>query len=559
MLTYKFVPLLLCGLLLCSGAAAWTELAKPTASGEASYDYTTAVSISGDYAVIGKFDGDSSTTVDVGTAHVFYRSGTTWTEQQKLTASDAAGDDEFGYSVSISGDYAIIGAPQDDDTASNSGSAYVFYRSGTAWTEQQKLTASDAAAVDWFGYSVSISGSYAVVGALNHDSDSGAAYIFFGSGSSWTQQAKLTASDAAGDDKFGSSVSISGDYAIIGAPQDDDDGSNSGAAYVFYRSGTTWSQQQKLTASDAASSDKFGDSVSISGDHAIVGARSDGDGSFYGSAYVFVRSGTTWSQQQKLTASDAASGDSFGKGVSISGSYAAIVAWGKNSYQGATYIFGAIGNSACALNTYYDGLSGGSTPCNACPAGTTAANIPSASGSATYCEGIAANYYGTAGNVASTHAAVTACPSNSNSVASTTTTTITACTCNTGYTLSGSTCVASTPTPTPAPTPTPTPASPTTGDCECNCCSTSSCTPIVVGSFNAGSSSACTVNACRTQFSSSCPASGTSGSVSSSYTASTSTTTTTTSGSPTAASGTQGHRIQALCLSALALSVTLLV
>ena len=160
---------------------------------------------------------------------------------------------------------------------------YVFKQTGPptasgAWTQQQKLTASDAAAVDWFGYSVSISGDYAVVGARNHaqggNSDSGAAYVFVRSTSSdtWSQQAKLTASDVGADDEFGTSVSIDGDYAIIGAPQNDDAGSNSGSAYVFVRSGTTWTQQAKLTASDEATGDKFGWSVSISGDKAIVGA-----------------------------------------------------------------------------------------------------------------------------------------------------------------------------------------------------------------------------------------------------------------------------------------------
>ena len=212
-------------------------------------------------------------------------SGTTWTQQQKLTAADRANLDRFGRRVSISGDYAIVAAYWDDDRGNDSGSAYIFTRSGTTWTQQQKLTASDGQGGDNFGFSVSISGDYAIVGAAFDDgqsSNTGSAYIFTRSGTTWTQQQKLTASDEQNGDDFGASVSISGDYAIIGA---DEVGSSTGSAYIFTRSGTTWTQQQKLTASDAASGDHFGFSVSISGDYAIVGAYLDD--SEKGSAYVF--------------------------------------------------------------------------------------------------------------------------------------------------------------------------------------------------------------------------------------------------------------------------------
>ena len=213
------------------------------------------------------------------------------TEVAKLTASDAAAFDFFGESVSISGDTALVGAPLDDDAGSDSGSASVFVRSGTTWTQQAKLTAGDAAALDQFGESVSISGDTAVVGAFGDDDagvNSGSAYVFVRSGTTWTQQAKLTASDAAAGDQFGRSVSISGDTALVGAVGDDDAGSDSGSAYVFVRSGTTWTQQSKLTAGDAAAFDFFGFSVSISGDTVLVGAQGDDDaGTASGSAYIF--------------------------------------------------------------------------------------------------------------------------------------------------------------------------------------------------------------------------------------------------------------------------------
>ena len=159
-------------------------------------------------------------------------------ENQKLTASDGAAYDDFGYSVSISGDYAIIGAPGDVIVEGGIGYAYVFQRSETSWTQQAKLTASDGVGGDIFGNSISIFGDYAIIGAYGDDVDGnanqGSAYVFQRSGTSWTQQAKLTAFDGVGGDIFGNSISISGDYAIIGANGDDVDGNtNQGSAYVF--------------------------------------------------------------------------------------------------------------------------------------------------------------------------------------------------------------------------------------------------------------------------------------------------------------------------------------
>jgi len=159
-----------------------------------------------------------------------------WPQQDKVAASDGAADDYFGHSVSIDGDYALIGAERDDDSGYWRGSAYVFKRSGTTWTEEAKLTASDGADGDQFGVSVSIDGDYALIGAYCDDDngeESGSAYVFKRSGTTWTEEAKLTASDGADGDCFGHSVSIDGDYALIGAMFDDDNGEDSGSAYVF--------------------------------------------------------------------------------------------------------------------------------------------------------------------------------------------------------------------------------------------------------------------------------------------------------------------------------------
>ena len=310
--------------------------------GAASDFFGGSVSISGDLAIVGAY-GDNSNT---GSAYIFKFNGTSWIQQQKLVASDAATDELFGKSVSISGNYAIMGAYRDDDNGTNSGSAYIFKFDGTSWSQQAKLLPSDGAATDYFGYSVSISGHLAIVGAYvdyGNGAGVGSAYIFKLDGTNWVEQAKLTASDGAAIDGLGESVSISGDFAIAGAGGDTDNGPGSGSAYIFRFDGTNWLQQQKLLASDGASSDFFGRSVSISGDLAIVGADGDNDtATNSGSAYIFNFDGTNWVQQAKLTASDAAASDFFGKSVAISGNLAVVGAYydddnGTNS--GSGYIF----------------------------------------------------------------------------------------------------------------------------------------------------------------------------------------------------------------------------
>jgi uncharacterized repeat protein (TIGR01451 family) len=312
----------------------WTEQQKLLASdGAADDNFGRSVSVSGDTAVVGAYH-DVYPPTGPGSAYVFVRSGTTWTEQQKLLASDGAVGDNFGISVSISGDTAVVGADEDDTPdGANAGSAYVFVRSGTTWTQQQKLLASDGAEFDFFGYSVSVSGDTAVVGAVEGNDDTGSAYVFVRSRTTWTEQQQLLASDGAAEEAwFGNSVSVSGDTAVVGAFLDNTPGGmDAGSAYVFVRSGTTWTEQQQLLAPDGAAGDRFGGSVSISGDTAVVGAYLDDTpaGMDAGSAYIFVRSGTTWTEQQKLLAPDAAAGYKFGGSVSVSGDTAVVGAYGS--------------------------------------------------------------------------------------------------------------------------------------------------------------------------------------------------------------------------------------
>jgi hypothetical protein len=332
---------------------AWTELDKITASDGAADDYFgISVAISGDYAIVGA-TGDGDAGSRSGSAYIFKRDGTAWTEQAKITASDGAADDRFGYSVAISGDYAVVGAHADNDAGSRSGSAYIFKLDGTTWTEEAKITASDGAADDWFGVSVAISGDCAVVGAYKDNDageNSGSAYIFKRDGTVWTEQAKITASDGAAYDRFGLSVAISGDYAVVGAYLDNDAGYNSGSSYIFKRDGTAWTQEAKITASDGAALDRFGASVAISCDYTVVGAYWDDDaGSDSGSAYIFKRDGTAWTEQAKITASDGAADDGFGYRVAISGDCAIVGAhWDDDAGtdSGSAYIY-TIGIASC--------------------------------------------------------------------------------------------------------------------------------------------------------------------------------------------------------------------
>jgi hypothetical protein len=315
-----------------------------------------SVALSGDTALIGvRFDDDDANGLESGSAYVFTRSGTTWSQQTRLTAADGSDRDWFGVRVALSGDTAIVPADADDSDVNgiDSGSVYVFTRSGTSWTQQAKLTASDGATVDLFGYSVALSADTVLIGARFDDDDimgvnSGSVYVFTRCGTTWSQQAKLTATDGAAGDEFGYSVALSGDTAVITANADDSDvnGVDSGSAYVFTRSGNDWSQQAKLTAADGDAGDLFGVRVALDGDTVLIGSRLDDDdtnGIDSGSAYVFTRSEGSWSQQAKLTAADGGAGDWFGYTVALADNTALIGAHfsdGVNGVDsGSAYLF----------------------------------------------------------------------------------------------------------------------------------------------------------------------------------------------------------------------------
>jgi hypothetical protein len=325
---------------------------------------------------IGGDDSDNSA-LSSGAVYVFTRSGTTWTQQAYVKASNSEADDWFGGGLSLSGDgntLAVsasgedsnatgIGGNQSDNSASRSGAVYVFTRSGTTWTQQDYLKASNAEVSDYFSrVSLSADGNKLAVGASGEDSNatgiggdqtdnsassSGAVYVFTRSGTTWTQQAYVKASNSEANDGFGGWLSLSVDgntLAVsasgedsnatgIGGDQTDNSASSSGAVYVFTHSGTTWTQQAYLKASNSEAGDYFSRvSLSVDGNTLAVGAydehsnatgingnQSDNSASRSGAVYVFTRSGSTWTQQAYVKASNTDASDNFGVDVSLSG------------------------------------------------------------------------------------------------------------------------------------------------------------------------------------------------------------------------------------------------
>ncbi len=339
---------------------AWSEQDKlRPLDGRNQDEFGYSVSISGDTAIVGAYSHTADGLFDSGAAYVFTRSGEVWTQQAKLLPGDAAPDDVFGWAVAVDGDTAVVGAVGADSIGSNTGAAYVFTRTGGVWTEQAKLSPDTWTLNGMFGFAVAVEGDTVGVGmprAGDIATRAGAAYVFTRSGGVWTQQAKLLASDAELRDEFGFSVALSGDTMLIGARDDDNDnGSRAGSAYIFTRSGGTWTEHTKLLASDGTAGNFFGDAVALAGDVALVGAR---NGSGSGAAYVFTRSEGAWTEQAKLLPSDGESSDFFGDAVAVSGQTAVAGAYGNDDFgssSGSAYIFD-LGCASCAADFNGDGV-----------------------------------------------------------------------------------------------------------------------------------------------------------------------------------------------------------
>jgi hypothetical protein len=299
------------------------------------------IRISGDTIVAGasRYDTSNPYSSNEGCAYVFTRSGTTWSQQALLTASDAGPSDYFGTSVDIDGDSIIVGAPEWDQGSNyNVGSVYIFTRSGTTWSQQQRINPTSQYG-DEAGSGVGISGDTIVIGGdeagASQYANTGRAWVYVRSGTSWSFQSTLIPSDVSttpnNATKFGKSVAIDEDTIVVGAWEND-------TVYVFTRSGTTWTEEQKIKPGYGSGED-FGWSVAIDGDDIIIGVREYDTSGFVhdGGANIYQRSGTTWSSESFLTSSDKQNSGKFGYSVAISGSTVIVAASG----EGDSYIWAA--------------------------------------------------------------------------------------------------------------------------------------------------------------------------------------------------------------------------
>jgi len=320
--------------------------AKLTASDADKNDqFGWSVSIFENRAIVGAFTDDENGE-DSGAVYVFDFDGTTWNQSQKLMASDGAANDEFGYSVSLYGDFALIGASEKNQST---GAAYVFAYNGTTWTQSQILEPDDVKFGALFGISVSLFENRALIGALGDDFNgvnAGAAYVYAFNGSTWNLDQKILPIDGQQDDLLGRSVSLWQDRALISASDDDDNGQDSGSAYIFDYDGNTWNLTQKMTADDGEAGDRFGISVSLQGNRAVVGSdRDDDGGTNAGSVYVYEYDGMLWNQTQKLLVSDGGEFDFLGLSVSHSTDRLLIGSPGHNANSGSVYVFDFDGTS----------------------------------------------------------------------------------------------------------------------------------------------------------------------------------------------------------------------
>lgn len=298
---------------------------------QANDQFGNAVAVSGDLIVVGMKNEDDTCPVpgicsESGAAFVYRFNGSSWILEATLAASDAESGFFFGQSVAVRGDFIVVGAHGANDNGVSSGSAYIFHYNGTAWVEVAKLLASNAATLDRFGHAVAIGFDTVVVGAILNNG-TGAAYIYnrnVGGADNWGEVIRLTGTDTDAGDQFGNAVSISGNAVAIGARGDDDNGTSSGSVYVFRFDGLNWTQEDKLTASDGEADDRLGNSLAISGDVLVSGARRDDDACpadpncNSGAGYVFRFDGNNWSEEVKLTSDPSDPGAEFGFAVAVS-------------------------------------------------------------------------------------------------------------------------------------------------------------------------------------------------------------------------------------------------
>lgn len=325
----------------------WSVIQKLSASdGAADDQFGYAVALDGDTAFVSASFADIGDQPNQGAVYVFTHDENGWTQTQKLTAPDGEAGDQYGWSVAVNGDHAIVGARGATSSGNDAqGAAYVYVRNGGTWTQEARLSDSMGTVNDQFGYAVAIHGATALVSAANANGAAGSAIFFTGSNGTWAQGDTVSADDGASNENFGYAVAFDGTTAVISAPFATV-GANGfqGAAYAFGLSEGHWTQTQKIVADDGQFFDVLGPSVALDGDNLLITAPF-----FNGSAgatYRYTRSGGTWTQAEKLVAEDAVAGEgaAFGYVAAMSeGSFVvgqALANIGSNGYQGAAYFYG---------------------------------------------------------------------------------------------------------------------------------------------------------------------------------------------------------------------------
>lgn len=326
----------------------WTQQAKLMAKDAKPNDYFgISVAIAGDRILVGAAEAGTNG-VRTGAVYVYERVNKVWTLAQKLTPSTGAASDYFGYAVALEGNVAIIGAPQTDAVAYDSGAAYVFTYDGTSWTEQEKLAPATGGTYGFFGGSVALFGTTALIGQWDDGSgqDMGSVFAFRENSGSWVVQEELVASDASMGDTFGFSVAIYNNKAFIGAPFRDGSCTNSGAVYVFGRYNEDWCEEQIIVPEDKNASQAFGSSVAVWGDMAAIGSYWDEDnGDYSGSAYAYRDIENVWTQQFKYLPNDGVIGQLFGISAAMDGDRVIVGANGDDDNgtdSGAAYQFSVL-------------------------------------------------------------------------------------------------------------------------------------------------------------------------------------------------------------------------
>ena len=316
--------------------------------------FSVGADVSGNFAVTGAPGAGGS-----GLAYAYTFDGAAWVYQMMLVPFDGQGGDEFGAAAAIDGDTIVIGAPENYGT----GSVYIFRHSGVEWARHAKINPHDGAGGDLFGSSVDISGNTIVIGAPGANesaADSGAAYVFTFTGQGWDQQAKLTYSGGLQNDYFGTDVAISGDVVVVGSEAETDAGANAGEVYVFRLYEGEWEEEAALQPADAQAGAEFGEHVAIDGDVILAGARYFGT-SAIGAAYIFRYEQYDWVQEARLRSSDLPLFQHFGADVSVSGNVALIGASNDPDLAdqaGAAYVFEFDGSNWIEQEKIYGSQSG---------------------------------------------------------------------------------------------------------------------------------------------------------------------------------------------------------